>query len=71
MTEQKDLSSYGQLDKEELIEKIMQLQQTLHDLTSRIDQVRNDNLSLKDENMVLKEYINNLMTKTGNLPNQG
>lgn len=71
MTEQRDLSSYGQLDKESLIEKILQLQQTLSDLTSRIDQVRNENLGLKGENSVLKEYINNLMVKTGNLPSQG
>lgn len=71
MTEQRDLSSYGQLDKEALIEKILQLQQTLSDLTTRIDQVRNENLGLKGENSVLKEYINNLMVKTGNLPSQG
>jgi|EP00359_Climacostomum_virens_P000760 regulator of replication initiation timing len=67
MAEERDLNYYGRLDKEELIESILQLQQTLQDLTSRIEHIRNDNQSLRDENIILKEYINNLMIKAGNL----
>lgn len=55
-------------EKEELIEKILSLQQTLQDITERIEAVRTDNQSLRDENILLKEYINNLMVKAGNLP---
>jgi hypothetical protein len=68
MSEERDLSSYGSLQKDELIDKIIQLQQTLQDLTMRIEQVRDENQNLKDENLLLKEYINNLMVKAGNLP---
>lgn len=68
MSEERDLSSYGSLQKDELIDKILQLQQTLQDLTMRIEQVRDENQNLKDENLLLKEYINNLMVKAGNLP---
>lgn len=55
------------LTKEELIDRILQLQETLQELTGRIETVRNENQSLHDENIVLKEYINNLMVKAGNL----
>ncbi|CAG9320116.1 unnamed protein product [Blepharisma stoltei] len=55
------------LSKEELIDRILQLQETLQELTGRIESVRNENQSLHDENVVLKEYINNLMVKAGNL----
>ena len=67
---QGDLNSLGNLEKEELIEKILQLQQTLQDITTRIDGVRNQNQTLREENTVLKEYINNLMLKAGNVGNE-
>jgi predicted nuclease with TOPRIM domain len=54
-------------EKEELIERILQLQTTLQELTQKIDNVRNENQDLRDENIVLKEYINNLMKKAGSL----
>lgn len=68
MSEERDLSLYGSLQKDELIDNIMELQQALQDLTMRIEQVRDENQNLKDENLLLKEYINNLMIKAGNLP---
>ena len=46
----------------------MELQNTLEDLTSRVDRVKEENLKLKSENTVLGQYIENLMqvrTKVG------
>lgn len=54
-------------EKEDLIEKILQLQTTLQELTQKIDTVRNENQDLRDENIILKEYINNLMKKAGSI----
>ena len=57
-------------EKEALIDKILHLQGTLQDLTKKIDNVRNENQDLRDENVVLKEYINNLMQKAGNISSE-
>jgi regulator of replication initiation timing len=57
----------GETEKEMLIDKIIELQNTLQDLTRKIDVVRNENQDLRDENILLKEYINNLMQKAGNI----
>ena len=54
-------------EKEELLDRILQLQTTLQELTRKIDTVRNENQDLRDENIVLKEYINNLMKKAGSI----
>lgn len=54
-------------EKEELVDRILQLQTTLQELTRKIDTVRNENQDLRDENIVLKEYINNLMKKAGSI----
>ena len=37
------------------------MQNTLEDLTSRVDKVKEENLKLKSENTVLGQYIENLM----------
>ena len=39
----------------------MELQNTLQDLSSRVDNVRGENCKLKTENSVLCEYIDKLM----------
>ena len=57
-------------EKEALIDKILQLQNTLQDLTKKIDSVRNENQDLREENNLLKEYINNLMQKAGNISSE-
>ncbi|KAL5518212.1 hypothetical protein EMCRGX_G003903 [Ephydatia muelleri] len=47
--------------KEELIGKILELQNTLHDLTQRVNSVKEENATLKAENDVLNQYVENLM----------
>ncbi|OMJ93486.1 hypothetical protein SteCoe_3458 [Stentor coeruleus] len=63
-------SKNEQAEKEALIDKILQLQNTLQDLTKKIDSVRSENQDLRDENNVLKEYINNLMQKAGSFSSE-
>ena len=66
------MSSLGneEKEKEALIDKILQLQNMLQDFTKKIDIVRNENQGLRDENVVLKDYINNLMQKAGNISSE-
>ena len=40
---------------------MLELQNTLDDLTHRVDKVKEENLKLKSENTVLGQYIENLM----------
>ncbi|CAD7935096.1 unnamed protein product [Amoebophrya sp. A120] len=44
-----------------VIEKIMALQQNLSDVTLKIDAARQENLQLKEENDVLKDYVQQLV----------
>jgi regulator of replication initiation timing len=64
------MSRNEDVEKESLIDKILQLENTLQELTSKIDVVRLENQDLRDENGVLKEYINNLMQKAGNFSSE-
>ena len=41
--------------------KVLELQNTLDDLTHRVDKVKEENLKLRSENTVLGQYIENLM----------
>ena len=41
--------------------QVLELQNTLDDLTSRVDAVKEENLKLRSENSVLGQYIENLM----------
>ena len=60
-------SSSGQecAEKEELISHILELQNTLHDLSQRVNSVKEENSRLKSENQVLNKYIENLMVSSG------
>ena len=53
------------LSKEEMIDQIMALQQTLQDLSARVAKVDEENEALSEENAVLKDYIDNLLSKIG------
>lgn len=55
-------SSDEQEERERMIQQILELQNTLDDLTQRVDSVKEENLKLKSENQVLGQYIENLMS---------
>ncbi|XP_053207006.1 short coiled-coil protein-like [Panonychus citri] len=66
---QTDVNSFDQeMSKEEieererLIQQVLELQNTLDDLSLRVDSVKEENLKLKSENQVLSQYIENLMS---------
>merc|ERR1711988_652484 len=56
-----DFSPDEQEEKARLISQVLELQNTLDDLTHRVDKVKEENLKLKSENGVLGQYIENLM----------
>ena len=41
--------------------QVLELQNTLDDLSARVDNVKEENLRLRSENQVLGQYIENLM----------
>ncbi|XP_017776140.1 PREDICTED: short coiled-coil protein B-like [Nicrophorus vespilloides] len=47
-------------EKARLISQVLELQNTLDDLSQRVDNVKEENLKLKSENQVLGQYIENL-----------
>ncbi|CAB4000052.1 short coiled-coil A isoform X3, partial [Paramuricea clavata] len=49
-------------EKAKLINEVLELQNTLEDLSQRVDAVKDENLKLKSENQVLGQYIENLMS---------
>ncbi|GAB6018530.1 hypothetical protein CHUAL_000226 [Chamberlinius hualienensis] len=49
-------------EKARLISQVLELQNTLDDLSQRVDSVKEENLKLKSENQVLGQYIENLMS---------
>ncbi|EDW82939.1 uncharacterized protein Dwil_GK22576 [Drosophila willistoni] len=60
-----DALEMAQDDREEkarLITQVLELQNTLDDLSQRVDSVKEENLKLRSENQVLGQYIENLMS---------
>ncbi|XP_039264971.1 short coiled-coil protein B-like [Styela clava] len=51
-------------EKARLICQVLELQNTLGDLSQRVDLVKEENLKLKSENQVLGQYIENLMSSS-------
>ena len=51
----------GTLTNSKLFIQVLELQNTLDDLTNRVDAVKEENLKLRSENNVLGQYIENLM----------
>merc|ERR1712012_97764 len=49
-------------EKARLIGQVLELQNTLEDLSSKVDNVKEENMRLQSENQVLGQYIENLMT---------
>lgn len=56
-----DMNPDEEEEKQRLITQVLELQNTLDDLSSRVDSVKEENLKLKSENQVLGQYIENLM----------
>lgn len=57
-----DMSPDEQEEKARLITQVLELQNTLDDLSQRVDSVKEENLKLRSENQVLGQYIENLMS---------
>ncbi|XP_023226672.1 short coiled-coil protein B isoform X2 [Centruroides vittatus] len=57
-----DISPDEAEEKARLIAQVLELQNTLDDLSQRVDSVKEENLKLKSENQVLGQYIENLMS---------
>uniref|UniRef100_T1IQD3 Short coiled-coil protein A n=1 Tax=Strigamia maritima TaxID=126957 RepID=T1IQD3_STRMM len=57
-----DISPDEAEEKSRLISQVLELQNTLDDLSQRVDSVKEENLKLKSENQVLGQYIENLMS---------
>ncbi|CAL8113812.1 unnamed protein product [Orchesella dallaii] len=57
-----DLSQDEQEEKASRIAQVLELQNTLDDLSQRVDSVKEENLKLRSENQVLGQYIESLMS---------
>mmetsp|Transcript_75860 Transcript_75860/g.210570 ORF Transcript_75860/g.210570 Transcript_75860/m.210570 type:complete len:104 (+) Transcript_75860:77-388(+) len=63
--------SFEGMSREELMQKVVELQQGLAELSYKVDNVKGENTQLRDENVVLKDYLNNLMAKVGKMSGLG
>eukprot|EP00161_Ancyromonas_sigmoides_P011720 TRINITY_DN2959_c0_g3_i1.p1 TRINITY_DN2959_c0_g3~~TRINITY_DN2959_c0_g3_i1.p1 ORF type:complete len:128 (+),score=57.21 TRINITY_DN2959_c0_g3_i1:47-385(+) len=59
------------MSREELVDTAMQLQLALQDLSTRVEGVKSENATMRTENGVLKDYIDNLLAKVNEGPAQG
>uniref|UniRef100_A0A0N5AGM9 Short coiled-coil protein n=1 Tax=Syphacia muris TaxID=451379 RepID=A0A0N5AGM9_9BILA len=60
----KEETAEDQEEKARLIAQILELQNTLDDLSARVDSVKEESLKLRSENQVLGQYIQNLMSSS-------
>ncbi|KAK0417304.1 hypothetical protein QR680_012933 [Steinernema hermaphroditum] len=56
--------SEDQEEKARLIASVLELQNTLNDLSERVDNVKEESLKLRSENQVLGQYIQNLVSSS-------
>ena len=56
-----ELTQEEHQEKARLIAQVLELQNTLDELSCRVDGVKEENLRLRSENQVLGQYIENLM----------
>jgi len=56
-----DINPDEEEERRRLVNQVLELQNTLDDLSRRVDSVKEENLKLKSENQVLGQYIENLM----------
>lgn len=57
-----DMTADEKEERARLISQVLELQNTLDDLSQRVDSVKEENLKLRSENQVLGQYIENLMS---------
>ncbi|CEM02385.1 unnamed protein product [Vitrella brassicaformis CCMP3155] len=67
----KELAKFDKMSKDVLVDKILEMQDTLAALTLRVDSVKSENHTLREENGVLREYVDNLMAKVGTMSSLG
>merc|ERR1719491_1461031 len=65
------VGAFEGLNRDELMQRVVELQQGLSDLSVKVDTVKGENNQLREDNMVLKNYLNNLMAKVGKMSNLG
>jgi hypothetical protein len=56
-------SSIDSMSHAELVDAALSLQNALSDLSSRVEAVKAENETIRTENTVLKDYIDNLLSK--------
>eukprot|EP00429_Kryptoperidinium_foliaceum_P052363 CAMPEP_0176075094 /NCGR_PEP_ID=MMETSP0120_2-20121206/37532_1 /TAXON_ID=160619 /ORGANISM="Kryptoperidinium foliaceum, Strain CCMP 1326" /LENGTH=137 /DNA_ID=CAMNT_0017408797 /DNA_START=41 /DNA_END=452 /DNA_ORIENTATION=+ len=64
-------TTFDGLSREELMQKVVELQQGLAELSVKVDTVKGENNQMREDNTVLKDYLNNLMAKVGKMSNLG
>eukprot|EP00927_Polykrikos_kofoidii_P003592 TRINITY_DN11443_c0_g1_i1.p1 TRINITY_DN11443_c0_g1~~TRINITY_DN11443_c0_g1_i1.p1 ORF type:complete len:102 (-),score=23.11 TRINITY_DN11443_c0_g1_i1:56-361(-) len=64
-------ASFDGLSRDDMMKKVVELQQGLAELSLKVDTVKGENTQLRDENSVLKDYLSNLMGKVGGMSNLG
>eukprot|EP00923_Selenidium_pygospionis_P041185 GHVN01071335.1.p1 GENE.GHVN01071335.1~~GHVN01071335.1.p1 ORF type:complete len:121 (+),score=23.36 GHVN01071335.1:452-814(+) len=66
-----DTTQFEHLSDDQLVSKVLDIQQTLVELSLKVDSTKAENASKKENSNVLREYISNLMAKMNSMPNLG
>lgn len=53
------------------MQKVVELQRSLAGLSTMVDDAKAENSKIREDNIILKDYLNNLMGKVGAMPNLG
>eukprot|EP01137_Pigoraptor_chileana_P029854 Opistho-2@15632 len=59
-----DFTKEEEAEKSEIIERILNLQSTMEQLTKRVGTVKGENAKLQSENKVLTQYLENLLAQS-------
>ena len=51
--------------------KVVEYQKSMTELSTKVDEVKGENNRIRDNNIILRDYLNNLMAKVGSMPNLG
>mmetsp|Transcript_9801 Transcript_9801/g.17728 ORF Transcript_9801/g.17728 Transcript_9801/m.17728 type:complete len:104 (+) Transcript_9801:65-376(+) len=64
-------TNFDDLSREDLMQKVVELQQHLAGLSSKVDSVKTENAAMREENSTLNDYLGNLMAKVGSMSGLG